>query len=60
MKLVIVLVLRIQEQQFCQMEKGHFGPTDQNDQTGQSEPTLKGGPKYSGRTQPKGSLPFDF
>ena len=27
---------RYWEQQFCQMEKGHFSPTDRNDQTGQS------------------------
>ena len=57
MKLVIVLVLRIQEQQCCQMEKGHFGPTDQNDQTGQSEPTLKGGPKYIFRSDPTERVP---
>ena len=28
-------------EQFCQMEPGHFGPTNRNDQTGQSGPPFK-------------------
>ena len=28
-------------QQFCEMEKGHFSPTDQNDQTSQRGPSSK-------------------
>ena len=39
--------------------KGHFGPTDFNDRTGQSGPPLRC-PRYSGRTEPKWTVPFDF
>ena len=43
---------RYWEHQFCQIKKGHFSPTDRNDQTGQSRPTLKGRPKYIFRSDP--------
>ena len=36
-----------------------FGPTDRNDQTRQGT-TFKAGPKYSGLTELKWSVPFDF
>ena len=38
---------------------GHFGPTDQDNQTGQKWTTFKAGPEYSGQTKPKWSVPFD-
>ena len=34
--------------------RGHFGRTEQNDQTGQS------GPPYAGQTEPKWFIPLDF
>ena len=37
--------------------KEHFGPTDENDQTGQSGPA---GSEYSGRNKPRWSVPFDY
>ena len=47
-------------QQFCQMERNiSVRPTDRNDQTGQGT-TFKAGPKYSGLTELKWSVPFDF
>ena len=51
-RLVIVLVSR--GQQFCQMERGHFGTTDRSKKT-----TFKVGPEYSRRTKPKWSVPYD-
>ena len=49
-------------QQLCQMEKGHLGPTNRNERTGQSRQRSKMVPKYSnsGRIEPKWSVPFNF
>ena len=47
-------------QQFCQMKKGHF-IFFRPKWPGQSKwTTFKGGPKYSGQTEPKWSTPFHF
>ena len=39
--------------------KGHFGPTDQDNRTGQSGPPSKLVVHIAGRTKLKWSIPFD-
>ena len=47
-------------QQFCQMERDISVRPTRNDQRRSKRTTLKAGPEYSGRTQPKWSVPFDW
>ena len=66
-RLVIVLVSRIQKSgtagtTILSNGKGQFGPTDRPKWAADPSKwtTFKGGYKYSGRTEPKWSVPFDF
>ena len=57
--IIVVLVSRIQESGTGEKNlsingRGHFGPTYQNDQTGQS------GPPYAGQAELKRFIPLDF